>query len=221
MFTLSCGGLPQFSADLGKQVKHNKTIRIPYASITSYFGYIEPGSEADELREGKKMYYLYLWIPVVAPEIGVRMLSPVAGFTKPEKGDFISKAYAKKGVDDDTNYFDTWVRVERCLTALSPGDITKPCMKWVNLGDNDDSAEMPKNPGGNQYNSLMRITSTPDDPLKSIVRGMYRIAFTTFKRGEVKGSFLAQVGAPIELPRVAIAKTPDELFQSVTASEAN
>lgn len=216
----SCGGgLPSFGADLGKQTGPMGDIRVPYTSMANYFGYVQPGAQPDEMKDGKKMYYLYLWVPVVAPEIGVRMVSPVASLAKPEQKDFIDPAFTANA-QDATNYFDTWVRVERCLTAINPEDITKPCDQWTNFGDNDDSAELPANPGGQKYNSVLRMVSTPDDPLKALVRGMYRIGFTTYKVGEVQGSFLAQVGAPIELPGTAIAKTTEELHKLVTASAA-
>jgi hypothetical protein len=39
--------------------------------------------------------------------------------------------------------------------------------------------------------------------------GLYRIGFTTYKRGEVQGSFLAQVGSPIKLPGVKMSNTLD------------
>jgi len=175
----------------------------------SYFGYIAPGSKPDEVVGGKKMYYLYLWVPVVAPEIGVRMISPVKGLAKPEKGDFVDPKFAANAETSD--YFDTWVRLERCTAAINPEDISKPCGSWSKYGENDDSGELPAQPSGSKYNSLMRITSVPSQPLKALVRGMYRIGFTTYKVGEVKGSFLAQVGAPVKLPGTAIARTPAEL----------
>lgn len=224
-FSVACGGsmgggkgLPSFGADMGKQEMMGREVRVPYTSLASYYGYIQPGAEPDEVREGKKMYYLYLWVPAVAPEIGVRMLSPVAGLAKPGKGDFVHPEYDKNAAG--TAYFDTWVRVERCLAAVAPEDITKPCGQWQNYGDNDDSSELPANPGGQKYNSVLRITSDPNDPMKALVRGMYRIAFTTYKTGEVEGTFLAQVGAPVELPGTAIAKTPEELQKLASAPAA-
>ncbi|MGZ3905035.1 MAG: LipL32 family surface lipoprotein [Bacteroidia bacterium] len=47
--------------------------------------------------------------------------------------------------------------------------------------------------------------------------GLYRIGFTTYKVGEVQGSFVAQVGAPVKLPGVKIAKTLDELAKATSA----
>jgi hypothetical protein len=38
--------------------------------------------------------------------------------------------------------------------------------------------------------------------------------------GDVKGSFLAQVGAPIKIPGTFIAKTPDELSKLVAGGGA-
>lgn len=214
MLSVACGGLPTFGADLGKQSQLGQEIRVPYTSMTSYFGYVAPGSQPDEVQDGKKLYYLYMWVPVIAPEIGVRMLSPVADLAKPEEGkDFVDPNFAANSAD--ASYFDTWVRVERCLTAINPEDITKPCSQWTRYGDNDDSSELPPQPSGSNYNSVLRITSTPDDPMKALIRGLYRIAFTTYKTGEVQGTFLAQVGAPIELPGTAIAKTTEDLLKLV------
>jgi hypothetical protein len=82
--------------------------------------------------------------------------------------------------------------------------------EWTTLAANDDSSEMPAQPSGSYYNSLMRLEAA-NEPL---VRGLYRIGFTTYKIGEVQGSFYAEVGAPIELPGVAVAKTLDELAEA-------
>lgn len=45
--------------------------------------------------------------------------------------------------------------------------------------------------------------------------GLYRIGFTTYKKGEVQGSFLAQVGAPLKLPGSAISATIEGLLEQV------
>ena len=66
----------------------------------------------------------------------------------------------------------------------------------------------------------MRITSTPSDPLKALVRGMYRVGFTTYKVGDVKGTFVAQVGAPVKLPGTAIARSPADLASAVATAAA-
>ena len=70
---------------------------------------------------------------------------------------------------------------------------------------------MPAQPSGSKYNSLMRITSDTSNPTKSLVMGLYRIGFTTYKTGEVQGSFLAQMGAPIKLPGVQVAVNPADI----------
>lgn len=63
----------------------------------------------------------------------------------------------------------------------------------------------------------MRITSEVSNPAKALVMGLYRIGFTTYKVGEVQGSFVAQVGAPVKLPGVKIAKTLDDLAKATSA----
>ena len=206
----ACASLPPFGSDLGKQQIQGEDVRPPYSSLASYFGFIMPGAEPDEVRDGKKMYYVYLWLPAVTPEMGVRMLSPVKGIAKPQStADFVDPAYDSN--KDSDAYFDTWIRFERCLAAVNPEDITKPCAQWVTFGENDDSVELPAQPSGQKNNSVLRLANSNDDPLKTLVRGLYRIAFTTYKVGDVQGSYLIQVGAPVDLPGVVLARDTAEL----------
>ena len=65
--------LDKFGADLGKKSVMGKEIRVPYSDVVSYYGFIKPGATPDETRDGKKYYYLYMWVPVAAPEIGIRI----------------------------------------------------------------------------------------------------------------------------------------------------
>ena len=51
-----------------------------------------------------------------------------------------------------------------------------------------------------------------------LVAGLYRISFTTYKPGEVQGSFIAQVGAPIKLPGTVMAKDQDALIKAIADS---
>jgi hypothetical protein len=203
--------LDKFGADMGKKTVMGKEIRAPYSDVLSYYGYVKPGGAPDETRDGKKYYYLYIWIPAAAPEIGVRMASPVPSKMSPGKEDFVSPDYLAS--TDKTNYFDTWITLERADGVTSAADIAAKgkSAKWDSYGSNDDSGEMPAQPSGSKYNSLMRIASETSNPKKALVVGLYRVGFTTFKTGEVQGSFIAQVGAPIKLPGVAMAKTIDEL----------
>ncbi len=204
--------LDKFGADLGKKSVLGKEIRLPYTDVTNYFGYIKPGAAPDEVKNGKKMYYLYVWIPVVAPEIGIRMISPAPDNVKTTAKDYISSDYTANA-SDKTNFFDTWISFERADGIFKLEDVASKAKtaKWTSIETNDDSSEMPAQPSGNKYNSLMRITSEVSNPTKSLVVGLYRIGFTTYKTGEVQGSFLAQLAAPINLPGVAISTKPEEL----------
>lgn len=210
--------LDKFGADMGKKSAMGKVIRVPYTDMISYYGYIKPGAAPDEERDGKKYYYLYLWIPAVAPEIGVRMASPVPDKLTPEDGDFVSDAY-KENESDKESYFDTWISLEKAAGVTSASDITTKGAeaKWNKFDSNDDSSEMPAQPSGSKYNSLMRITSETSDPLKSLTAGLYRIGFTTFKKGEVQGSFVAQVGSPVKLPGIQMATSLESLAKAVEA----
>ena len=75
MFNAQAQKLKKFGSLTEKKIGP-KTIKVPYTDVISYAGYASPGNE-DEVKEGKKMYYIYVWVPMVAPELGVRMVSPV------------------------------------------------------------------------------------------------------------------------------------------------
>ena len=208
--------LDKFGADMGKKSVMGKEVRVPYTDLISYYGYIKPGATPDAKVGGKNYYYLYVWIPAVAPEIGIRMISPVPDKMAPEETDFVAADYTENA-GDKTNYFDTWITLERASGVTKPEEIVSKggSASWNSFGVNDDSSEMPAQPSGSKYNSLMRVTSETSDPLKSLVVGLYRIGFTTFKTGEVQGGFLAQVGAPVKLPGVKIAKDLNALQAAV------
>ena len=185
-----------------------KTIRVPYTDVISYLGYAEPGSE-DAIVENKKYTYLYVWIPVVAPELGLRMVSPA-------NGDKINDALMAPNFVSNKNtkeFFDTYITLEKSNITSLEGlneEVIKNA-KWSILDRNDDSSELMEQPDGRKYNSLLRYKSEANDPLKSLSVGLYRVGFTTFKRGEVKGTFLAQIGSPIKLPGVIITREIEAL----------
>ncbi|WP_103071190.1 Lipl32 family lipoprotein [Aquimarina sediminis] len=199
--------LKKFGSSIEKKIGP-KTIKVPYTDVVSYMGYAATGNE-DEVKDGKKFYYIYVWVPAVAPELGVRMMSPV-GKTKIKKATQ-SEAYTKNAKSSD--YFDTYITLERS-DIISKDNISVEAAKnanWITLERNDDSSEMPKQPSGSSYNSLLRYKSEASNPTKALTVGLYRIGFTTYKTGEVKGTFLAEVAAPIKLPGVVMAKTIEDL----------
>lgn len=206
--TMSAQDLDKFKADMGKKSVMGKEVRVPYTDVITYYGYVKPGAKPDEERGGKKYYYLYVWIPAVAPEIGIRMVSPVPEKMKPEATDFKSPDYDANAADTK-NYFDTWISFEKAEGVTSASDIVSKgkTAKWNLIDSNDDSGEMPAQPSGSKYNSLMRITSEVNNPLKALTVGLYRIGFTTYKVGEVQGGFAAQLGSPVKLPGTKVAPT--------------
>lgn len=213
--TLIAQDLGSFDADLGKKsvkvLGKTKEVRAPYLSVTNYYGYIKTGSEPDAVINGKKMYFLYLWIPLAIPELGVRMISPIPKSMNPEEGDFVGADFTANA-QERSNYFDTWITLERADMVVTVEGIANAGNEtWTQYGVNDDSGEMPSQPSGSFYNSLMRISSDTNNPQKALVRGLYRIGFTTYKTGEVQGSFLAQLGATLKLPGVAVSNNLNDL----------
>ncbi|MDC7222301.1 MAG: LipL32 family surface lipoprotein [Spirochaetales bacterium] len=219
LFLTGCSttGLGKFGAEMGSRyIPVAGTQRIPYSSTVRYFGYIEPDAEPDAVVNGKKFNYLYVWVPLVAPELGVRMVSPVLDMAAPEEGDIVDPLW-ETGQDDWENFFDTYIVLERAATIVSPDQILDQAdsTKWITYAQNDDSREMPADPDGRNYNSLMRVVSDPSDPLKALVAGLYRIGFTTYKVGEVQGTFFAEVGAPVNMPGTYIARDLETLVQLI------
>ncbi len=208
---LSAQKLKVFNSSITKKIGPKK-VAVPYTDVTSYMGYASPGTE-DEIKDGKKFYYIYVWIPVVAPEIGVRMISPAT--TIKSKNIITSASYNENS--DSKDYFDTYITLERSdiFTKQSISEKEVANANWNTLARNDDSGEMPKNPGGRSYNSLLRYESNLNDPIGALTVGLYRIGFTTYKKGEVSGTFLAQVGSPIKLPGVGVAKTISALLEQI------
>ncbi len=203
--------LDSFGSSIEKKVGP-KTVKVPYTDVVTYLGHAAAGNE-DEVKDGKKFYYIYVWIPAVAPELGVRMMSPVGNVKL--KDPIESKGYLEN--KDSEDYFDTYITLERSTIVTKEGITAKgiAAAKWFTLAKNDDSSEMPKNPGKKSYNSLLRYESETSDPLKALTVGLYRVGFTTFKKGEVNGTFLAQVAAPIKLPGVGVAKDIEELLKQI------
>jgi hypothetical protein len=201
---------------MGAKSVAGKSIRVPYTSVTSYYGYAKPGATPDAMVDGHKTWYIYVWIPAVAPELGVRMISPAPKGAEPKEGDFKSATW-DEGKADTEHFFDTWISLERATDVLSPSDFDKAASSnWTLYDSNDDSSEMPKNPKGLVRNSLFRVTSEVSNPLKALVRGLYRVGFTTFKAGEVEGTFLAQIGAPINLPGIVVGSSVSEVQSKVS-----
>lgn len=206
IFTTNAQKLKKFGSSIEKKIGP-KTIKVPYTDSIKYCGFAAEGNE-DEVKDNKKFYYIYVWVPLAAPELGVRMISPVKDKIK---GAIESQSYLENQGSDE--FFDTYITLERS-DIVSKDGITAEAAKnanWTTFESNDDSSEMPKQPSGNSYNSLLRYKSDMSNPTKSIVAGLYRIGFTTYKTGEVKGTFMAEVAAPIKIPGVVMAKTIDEL----------
>ncbi len=205
-FTVEAQKIKKFGSSIEKKIGP-KTIKVPYTDVVSYLGHAAVNTE-DEVRDGKKFYYIYVWIPAVAPELGLRMMSPAkkVKVKDPIKG---ATYDANAGSED---YFDTYITLERSDIVSKAGISNAANANWHTLAKNDDSGEMPKQPSGRSYNSLLRYKSKVSDPLNALTVGLYRIGFTTYKKGEVKGTFLAQIGSPVKLPGVVMAKTIDELL---------
>ena len=206
--------LGTFNSELLQKKVLRKTIKLPYLDMNSYYGYIDSEKSPDEVRGGKSYYYLYVWIPLAVPEIGIRMVSPIPSKMKPKSKDFASETF-KSNSSERVKYFDTWISLEKASNVVSKESAVNnfETHEWNQISYNDDSSELPKQPSGNSYNSLLRKISDVNDPLNSLTVGLYRIGFTTYKKGKVEGSFIAQIGATIKIPGVMIVEDINKLME--------
>lgn len=188
-------------------------VSSPYASYATYYGYVSPDVRPAGTYKGKDAYYLYFWVPAVIDEVGVSMYSP--SDKKPADAEFKSANYLAQIQKDPKAYFDTYLVLER-MDIIDPTKIKNGGNAISTLEENDDTSELPANPGGLHYNSLLRAQTETSNPLKALVRGVYRITFTSF-RGQVKGSYIATVGTNV--PGVKIASSLAELHQMVNSQQ--
>ncbi len=184
----------------GEKLKSSKKIRkgpvevrAPYAKYSKYFGYVDSSVKPDGKYKNKDAYYLYVWVPAAADEIGITMVSPAKG--KPKKKDFAHDKFKAGMKKDKKAFFDTYIVLDR-MNVVDSKKIKGGGSVLATLQYNDDTRELSKNPSGSYYNSLLRHVSQVSSPTKAIVRGLYRISFTSF-RGRVSGSYIATVGTNV------------------------
>lgn len=204
---LGCHGMNPLAADLGSTRIGDKVARAPYMSQFSYFGYVEPTAKTARQDEA-----IYFWLPVSTQELGVRFISGPTVNVRPDARHDVQEAAYKEHRKDKAR-FDPAIEVQRCLTALDEVDVSNACGQWVALGENDDSVEVPTDDQGRHVNSLVRVSTNPDDPLKALGRGLYRVNIQGAKQSAPKGTFVLQLGAPVLLDAVAMARTPEALAQ--------
>lgn len=180
-------------------------VRLPYLNYSKYFGYVDTSVKPEGKYKDKDAYYLYVWVPAAIDELGVSMVSPAKG--KPGKKDFVHELFKKGMKKDKKAYFDTYLVLDR-LDVTDAAKIKDGGKVLQTLKYNDDSSELKKNPGGRKYNSLLRHQTELGSPTKALVRGVYRVSFTSF-RGKVNGSYMATIGSNV--PGIKIANSLEKL----------
>ncbi|MCR4315015.1 MAG: LipL32 family surface lipoprotein [Planctomycetes bacterium] len=215
MLGLGGGGLPGLTSTIDLPAVGGMAAgKAPYANQVNYFGYVAPGKTPDGMETvngaQKGCYFLYVWVPLVIDEIGIRMISPVGDLAAPADGDFVQPDFKLDAAD--ATWFDCWVRFDK-MSAVTADMIGDNMTVLMNLGEDDDGDDTYTEERHSAYNSLLRIA----DPT-NLTMGCYRIAFTTYKNSPVEGSFVATVGTNI--PGVQIATTPTALAALVNGTAA-
>jgi hypothetical protein len=210
----ACHTMNPFAADLGRMDVGGKAVRPAYLSSFGYFGHIGAADMPSAVAGGEPHFHVYFWLPTRVPELGVRFLSHVNGWARPDaQHDVVEAAFSEHKKDD--TFFDPAIRLERCLGVVDAADAGRPCSQWAALGENDDSPEMPANPDGHYTNSLLRVGTHVEDPQRALVRGLYRVSFVGAKSTPVAGTYLMQVGMPTMVEHVAMGRTPEDVAKQV------
>ncbi|WP_378183432.1 LipL32 family surface lipoprotein [Aquimarina sp. SS2-1] len=201
--------LNSFKSTIIKKIG-SKEINVPYTNIHNFLDYMDGSNQENVIDEEKKVQ-VYVWIPVAANEMGLRMVSPV-GKTK-AKNAVISKAYEQNIKSSDT--LDVSIVLEKS-NILNASDISEEGVNnatWKVVDSNQNAKDMLIDidyTGNTGYTSERYITRK-DEPLSAISRGLYRVNFKAFKSDDEKGTFLGQIGFPVKIPGIIISKDIEEL----------
>ncbi|MFD2564632.1 LipL32 family surface lipoprotein [Aquimarina rubra] len=199
--SLQAQKLKKFKSTIVKKIGP-KEINVPYLHMTSYLEYVD-GNNEDEVVEGNKNYYVYVWIPVAANEIGVRMKSPVGKIKV--KNAVASDDYNKNANSKDI--LDQFISLHRSNIknpeAISLSNIENATWTEMypnaHLDDDDDTTEE------------ARFINKTNDPLNMLARGLYRVSFRTYDHDGVKGTFLGQIGFPVKIPGIIISRDIEDI----------
>ncbi len=194
----ACGGLPTFTAELGRESSIMGEASVSYGTVASYLG---------SAKEGGQELLVYVWLAGVTPELGVRVLSPARGYGELPPASFLEAPRDESAGDA---YFDPVVKVERCLDIAIPEELTRPCGEWILLGQNDNSQELPPQPDGERHNALLRVSSVPQSPTRTLARGLYRVTITA-ARESPRGAWLLQLGLPVAQGEVSMSRSLERL----------
>ncbi|KAA1243847.1 LipL32 family surface lipoprotein [Aquimarina sp. RZ0] len=197
--------LKKFKSTITKKIGPKK-INIPYLHMTSYLEYTDDNN-IGELVDDLRTYSTYIWIPVATTEIGVRMLSPV-GKNK-IKNAIISEIYTKNS--KSMGSLDVFLRFERS-DIKNPEDISELTIKnanWQEIYPSGSSLDEDNYNIGNI--EVARYLTDTQKPLEALTRGLYKVSFRTYNHEGTKGTFLGQIGFPVKIPGVIIARTIEDL----------
>ena len=181
----ACASLPP----LAPLATPERPATAAYASQANYFGYVVPGSEPDEVEGHRQLHYLYLRVPATVPELALRLVSPVRGWLQPRPDtDQVAPGFADHAAS--LVGFDADLALQRCA---QPAPSEPDCLSWHTVAHNDDSDELPTNDRGAHLHAQLRA-QPPAGPWPA---GIYRLVLSAGKGGDVQGTYLVQVGAPV------------------------
>jgi hypothetical protein len=194
-----------FGAELGKQERNGKELRMPYNGTKCYFGFIDSTWKVADTAAGKSFYYLYFNLPDTAEEIGVRLMSPVSTVIFPDKGDVVEKGYYDYRKNNN-DWFDPWIALERQIFYKDSANSDSIKSEWIMLAGNDDNDELFEQPSWKKTNALFRVISDSLKVTLILEPALYRIVISSTKAKELSGSFILQIGTSCKLYGVKISR---------------
>ena len=193
-----------------------KKVYAPYTNIYSFQEYIDGEDKENQMIDGEKTIRLYMWIPVAANEIGIRMISPASRVKA--KNPVATEAFAKNAtVPDQLASLD--LKLEKANIISTEKITAAESANWTKIETTRPTTDAYQL--NNQYSNTGfkagRAVSNSDDALGALTRGLYRIDMIvpSIAKSGKKGTLLAQIGFPVKIPGVVIAKSIEELTQAI------
>lgn len=193
-------GLNKFVSITSAKMVEGKRVRSEYPAMSGYVGHCENNNQNEK--------YLYLWVPNLIQEVGVRVISPIGDYTPDSKDILEPNALLKK----DTG-FDPMIVFEMPVVPMTDkSKILESGSKvtWKSTLKNDDATEKVTGITGKETASVLRMAATSSKFL-----GLYRIKISAVKDTKLIGSYLMQAGS-VDSNGIIISDNLEDLFKKIS-----
>lgn len=190
--------LSKFVSITSSRMIDGKRVSPEYISDIKYFGNCESTLESK---------YLYLWVPELTQELGIRVISPIANLIPENKDIMEPSALINKELG-----FDPTIVFEipgSLMTDRSKIVESGAKANWRSTFKNDDASEKVILSNEKETASVIRPAATSPK-----FAGLYRVKISAAKDTKLVGSYLMQVGS-VGNNSIVISDNLEDLFKKV------